>query len=59
MWHTPQTPYASFCTTSIAEDLSILSVVDTSPSLAMELYKIKQEHFDPSEKECSSKSLVK
>jgi len=59
MQHTLQTPYASFCSMYVAEDLSILSVVDPSPSLASELHKIKQEHFDPSEKECSSKSLIK
>jgi len=59
MWHTPQTPYTSFHTMSIADDLSILSVGDPNPSLAIKLHKIKQEHFNPSEKECSSKSLIK
>jgi len=55
---TPRTPYALFRTTSIADDLSILSVEDPIPSLAAELRKIKQEHYNPSEKECGKKSLV-
>ena len=59
MRRTPQTPYASFRTSSIADDLSVLTIGDPSPSLAVELQKIKQERFNPSEKEYSSKSLVK
>ena len=59
MCRTPRTPFASFCTTTIAEDLSILSLGNPAPPLAVELQKIKQEHFDPSEKECTKKSLVK
>jgi len=59
MRHTPQTSFASFHTTSIAEDLSILSVGNPSPSLVTELHKIKQECFDPSEKGNGDKSLVK
>jgi hypothetical protein len=59
MWRTPRTPYTSFRTTSITDDLSIHSVEDPIPPLAVELRKIKQEHYNPSEKECVKKSLVK
>ena len=59
MHRTPRTPYASFQTASIADDLSILSVQDPVPSLAVELQRIKQEHYNPSEKEYGKKSLVK
>ena len=59
MRRTPRTPYASFRTASIADDLSVLIAGDPSPSLATELHKIKQERFDPSLKDYSSKSLVK
>ena len=59
MRRTPRTPYTSFRMTTIAEDLSILSLGNPAPPLAVELQKIKQEHYDPSEKECTNKSLVK
>ena len=52
-------PYASFRTTSIAEDLSVLSVVDPIPSLAAELQSIRQAPYDPSEKDCSNGSFIK
>jgi len=59
MRRTPCTPYASFRTTTIADNLSILSLEDPVPSVAVELQKIKQEIFNPSEKECGKKSLIK
>jgi len=59
MRRTSRTPYTSFRTESIADDLSVLSAGSPSPLLAVELHKIKQEHYDPSEKDCTSKSLVK
>jgi hypothetical protein len=59
MRRTSRTPYASFHTTSIADDLSVLSVVDPPPSLAAELRKIRQAPFDPSLKDWSKGSLVK
>ena len=59
MQHTPQTPYTSFCTSSIADDLSVLTIRDPSPLLVVELQKIQQECFNPLEKEYSNKSLVK
>jgi len=40
MRRTPSTPYASFCTTSIADDLSVPIVVDLAPALAAELQNI-------------------
>jgi len=59
MRRTPRTPYASFRTTSIVEELSILDVVEPTPSWAAELKRIRQEHYDPSEKDCRNGSLVK
>jgi len=53
------TPYVSFRTTSIADDISILSVVDPTPSLSAELQSIRQELYDPSLKDYTNKSLVK
>ena len=59
MRRTPRTPYASFRTATIADDLSILSIENPIPSLAVELQRIRQEHYNPSEKGYSKKSLVK
>jgi len=59
MRRTSHTPYTSFHTMSIADDLSVLSVVDPPPSLATELQKIRQAPFDPSLKDWSKGSLVK
>ena len=59
MRRTPRTPYASFCTTSITEDLLILSMVDPTPPWATELHRIKQARYDPSEKDSKHGSLVK
>ena len=59
MRRTSCTPYVSFHTSSIADDLSVLSVVDPLPSLAAELQNIKQVHYDPSLKDWSRGSLVK
>ena len=59
MRRTPDTPYASFRTTTIAEDLSVPSVVDLVHALAVELQNIKQSRYDPSLKDFQDKSLVK
>ena len=56
---TPQTPFASFHTTSIAEDLSILHVEDLAPALAAELQCLKDSNFDKGTKDSSNGSLVK
>ena len=59
MRRTPNAPYASFRTTTIADDLSVLSVVDPAASIAAELQEIRQARNDPSLKNYSDKSLVK
>jgi len=59
MRRTPSTPYASFRTTSIADNLSVPIVVDPAPALAAELQNIRQAHYDPSVKVYKDKSLVK
>ena len=59
MRRTSHTPYASFRTTSIADDLSILSVVDPTPTLKAELQHIRQAPYDPSLKDYRDRSLVK
>ena len=59
MRRTPRTPYASFCTTSVMDDLSILNVVDPMPPWAAELQRIRQAHYDPSMKDSRDGSLIK
>ena len=59
MQRTPRTPFASFKTTSVAEDLSILQVVDPVPAWATELRRMRELDFDYGEKDCSAGSLVK
>jgi len=59
MRRTSHTPYASFHTLSIADDLSVLSVVDPPPSLAAELQNFRRVHYDPSLKDWSRGSLIK
>jgi len=59
MHRTPQMPYASFCTASVVDDLSILNVVDPTPAWAAELQRITQAHYDPSEKDSRDGSLIK
>jgi len=59
MRHTPQTPFASFRTTSIAEDLSFPQVVDPTPTLAAELQRLKKSNFNHGKKDSSNASLVK
>ena len=59
MRRTPQTPFASFRTTSIAEDLSILRVEDPVPALVEELQRLKESNFDNATKDSSKGSLVK
>ena len=59
MRRTPRTPFASFKTTSVAEDLSILQVVDPVPAWATELRRMRELDFDYGEKDCSAGSLVK
>jgi len=59
MRRTPCTPYASFRTTSVVDDLSILNVVDPTPPWAAELQRIRQAHYDPSMKDSRDGSLIK
>jgi len=59
MQHTPQTPFASFRTTSIAEDLSFPQIVDPVPTLATELQHLKKSNFNHVQKDSSKASLVK
>jgi len=58
MRRTPRTPYASFCTTSVMDDLSILNVVDPMPPWAAELQRIRQAHYDPSMKDSRDDHLL-
>jgi len=58
MCHTPQTPFASFCTTSIAEDLSVLQVVKLVPELVAKLNQLREADFYPEEKDSSKASLM-
>jgi hypothetical protein len=58
MRRTLRTPFASFRTTSIAEDLSILQTTDPAPALARELCLLKDSKFDFAEKDSSKGSLV-
>ena len=55
----PRTPYASFHTASVADDLSILDVADPSPPWAEELQRLKEARYDPSEKDSRNGSLIK
>ena len=55
----PRTPYASFYSTSVADDLSILNIEDPTPSWAEELQRIRQARYDPSEKDTRDGSLTK
>ena len=55
----PCMPYASFYSTSVADDLSILNIEDPMPSWAEELQRIRQAHYDPSEKDTQDGSLAK
>jgi len=59
MRRTPQTPFASFRTTSIAEDLSFPQIVDPVPTLATELQCLKKSNFNHAQKDSSKASLVK
>jgi len=59
MRRTPSTPYASFHMTSIADDLSVPSIVGPVPALAAELQSIRQAYYDPSLKIYRDKSLIK
>ena len=59
MRRTPRTPFASFRTTSIAEDLSCLQIVDPVPALSSELKRLKESNFDHALKDSSKASLVK
>lgn len=55
----PRTPYASFYSTFITDDLSILNIEDPTPSWAEELQRIGQACYDPSEKDTQDGSLAK
>ena len=59
MCRIPQTPFASFRTTAIAEDLSIFSAVDPTNALAKEFQRLKETNFDFATKDSSKGSLVK
>ena len=59
MCRTPQTPFTSFQTTSLAEDLSIFHTVDPMPALAVELQRLKESNFNFAVKDLSKGSLVK
>ena len=56
---TPLTPFASYRTSTIAEDLSILHVEDPPPAFAEELQRLKESNFDYATKDSSNGSLVK
>ena len=56
---TPQAPFTSFRTTSIAEDLSFLQVTDPKPTLAAELQRLKKLNFSHGIKDSGNASLVK
>jgi len=56
---TPQTPFASFHTTSIAEDLSFPQIVDPVLTLATELQHLKKSNFNHAQKDSSKALLVK
>ena len=56
---TPQTPFTSYRTSTIAEDLSILHVEDPPPAFAEELQRLKESNFDYATKDSSNGSLVK
>ena len=59
MRRTPRTPYTSFRTTSVVDDLSVLNVVEPTPAWAKELQKIRQTPYDPSVKDIRDGSLIK
>jgi len=59
MRRTPHTPFTSFRTTSIAEDLSILQTTDPVPALARELCRLKDSKVDFAEKDSTKGSLVR
>jgi hypothetical protein len=59
MRRTPHTPFASFRTTSIAEDLSMLQTTYPAPALATELRRLTESKFDFAKKDSSKGSLVK
>ena len=59
MRHIPQTPFASFRMTSIAEDLSILQVEKPIPKLEAELKQLRESDFQPEQKDSSKASLIK
>ena len=56
---TPQTPYASFRTSSEAEDLSILQTEIPAPGFVSELQRLRETDFDFAEKDSSKGSLFK
>ena len=59
MRRTPQTPYASFRTSSEAEDLSILQTEIPAPGFVSELQRLRETDFDFAEKDSSKGSLFK
>ena len=58
MCRTPRTPFASFHTTSVAEDLSIFQVVQPASELVAEIDRLKEKAFQPGLKDSSKASLV-
>jgi hypothetical protein len=59
MRRTPQTPFASFRTSSVAEDLSILQTENPTPAFASELQRLRETDFDFADKDSNKGSLVK
>ena len=59
MRRTPHTPFASFRTATIAEDLSILQTENPTPAFASELQRLRETDFDFAEKDLNKGSLVK
>jgi len=59
MRRTPHMLYASFRTTSVVDDLSILNVVDPMPPWVAELQRMRQAHYNPSMKDIRDRSLIK
>ena len=58
MRHTPRTPFASFRMTSIAEDLSVLQVVQLASELVAEIDWLREKAFQRGLKDSSKASLT-